>query len=136
MVFKSSIFSTLVKTIAMKSQCKMCKKLLVGRSDKVFCSLDCKNEYHVKLRRVTRKATHNIDKILHRNRSILLELMGKNAYSKKLPRQLLDKKKFNYTYITHYHVNKQGKMVRYVYDYSWMIFSDQEVLIKRIGKKG
>ena len=98
---------------------------------KIFCSLRCKTIYHEKLSNVTQIASKQIDKILHRNKSILLELMGKNSSQKKLDKKFLDAKKFNYTYVTHYHVNSQNKMVNYVYDFSWMIFSDQEVLIKR-----
>jgi len=111
--------------------CKMCKKQIKGRSDKMFCSLGCKNEYNIKLRQVTKKATQKIDEILHRNRSILLEIMGKNSTQKKIQRILLDKKKFNFSYITSYHINKYGKTVHHVYDFSWMIFSDEEVLIRR-----
>ncbi len=111
--------------------CKICKKTIVGREDKVFCSTKCKNEYHVKLRRVTNHATKRIDLILHRNRSILLEILGKNSTQKKVNRLILDKKKFNYSYITAYHINNQGKTVHYVYDFNWMIFSDAEVLIKK-----
>lgn len=73
----------------------------------------------------------SINKILHRNRSILLELMGKNSGQKKIPRIELDRKKFNYDYLTGFHVNKQGKTYHHVYDFSWMIFSDSEVLIVR-----
>lgn len=112
--------------------CKLCKSPFKGRSDKVFCSVKCKTIYSYRLRAVTTDATKAIDSILHRNRSILLEVLGKNKSQVKLDRTLLDKKKFNYTYITHYHVNNQGKTVHYVYDFSWMIFSDQEILIKRI----
>ncbi len=115
-----------------KSKCKLCKKEFKGRSDKIFCSVECKSIYHFKLKSVTNIATQKIDKILHRNRSILLEVLGKNIHYKKLDRKILDEKKFNFGYITHFHVNKQGKMVHYVYDFSWIIFSDQEVLIKRI----
>ena len=104
-------------------KCKMCKSTFVGRSDKIFCSANCKAIYHVKLKKVTHEATELIDTILHRNRSTLLEIMGK---------KLLDAKKFNWTYITHYHINKQGKTVHYVFDFSYIVFSDQEVLIKRI----
>ncbi|MFT4536012.1 MAG: hypothetical protein ACI9P5_003385 [Saprospiraceae bacterium] len=114
--------------------CKMCKNRLVGRSDKVYCSVKCKTDCNHRLNTVTRIATGDIDDILHRNRSTLLEIMGKNKSQMKIPRNLLDKKKFNYSYITHYHINNQGKMVHYVYDFSWMIFSDQEILIKRIKK--
>ena len=80
---------------------------------------------------MTNKATQKVDTILHRNRSILLELMGKNSKQKKMPKINLDKKRFNYTYVTAYHVNNQGKMINHVYDFSWMIFSDEEVLIRR-----
>lgn len=114
--------------------CKLCKNTLVGRSDKVYCSLKCKSDYNQRLHGATRIVTGEIDNILHRNRCTLLEIMGKNKTQMKIPRNQLDKKKFNYSYLTHFHVNNQGKMVHYVYDFSWMIFSDQEVLIKRIGK--
>lgn len=114
-------------------KCKMCKSEISGRRDKIFCSVRCKSDYHEKLLKVTLTASERIDKILHRNRSILLELMGKNGIQKKIPKIELDKKKFNYTYITNYHVNVQNKTVHYVYDFSYLIFSDQEVLIKRIN---
>lgn len=119
-----------------KKKCRLCKKEFAGRADKIFCSTGCKNEYHVKLIRVTKIATTNVDKILHRNRSILLEVMGKNGTQRKLPKLALDKKKFNYSYITGYHVNKQGKIVHHIYDFSWMIFSDEEVLIRRKTSRG
>jgi hypothetical protein len=101
----------------------MCKREIKGRSDKVFCTVKCKSDYAYSLRSVTEIATASIDKILHRNRSILLEIVGKNKVQMKVVRDLLDDKKFNFSYITHY-----------VYDFSWMIFSDQEILIKRIRK--
>ena len=113
-------------------KCKMCKALIKGRRDKIFCSVSCKSDYHNRLNKATIDAAEKIDKILHRNRSILLELMGKESKQKKLDKKLLDVKKFNWTYITHYHVNSHNKMVHYVYDFSWMIFSDQEIMIKRI----
>lgn len=115
--------------------CKMCQKILVGRSDKIFCGVKCKSSYNIKLRQVTNKATFQIDNILHRNRSILLEICGKHKVQIKIKRDALNAKKFNYIYHTHIHINKQGKTIYYVYDFSWMIFSDQEVLIKRLNKQ-
>ena len=114
-------------------KCKICKTTLLGRTDKLFCSVKCKNYYHVHLRAATDKEAYPLDKHLHRNRSILLEIMGKNGTQKKVARTILDSKKFHFGYITHYHLNAQNKTVHYVYDFSWMIFSDQEILIKRIG---
>ena len=112
-------------------KCKICKKKLKGRVDKKFCSIECKNYYHVNLRRVTNIETKELDLILHRNRSILLELLGKNNFQKKINRVVLAKKKFNFKYITHFHINSRGKMYHHVYDFAWMEFSDDEILIIR-----
>lgn len=115
--------------------CKLCKKKFTGRSDKIFCTIQCKSTYHNLLDKATKKATGEIDKILHRNRSILLEILGKNRNYRKVKKELLDKKKFNYTYVTAYHLNSQNKMVNYMYDFKWSIFSDQEIAIRRLRKE-
>ena len=109
--------------------CRLCKKEFSGRYDKIFCTTACKNDYHVKLRRATDKACIPIDRILHRNRSILLEIMGKNSSQKKVNKLFLDKKRFNYAYCTGFHVNKHNKVYRNIYDFAWMEFSDGEILI-------
>lgn len=111
--------------------CKICKNKIVGRKDKIFCSITCKNTYHVKLRRVTKKEVKEIDIILHRNRSILLELMGKHKIQIKVNRIELEKKKFNFKYHTHSNINKYGKTYYHLYDFGWMAFSNDEVLIVR-----
>jgi hypothetical protein len=116
----------------MKGNCRICKKVFIGRKGKMYCSPACKAIYHQKLNVVTEEATRDIDKILHRNRKTLLEIMGKASAIKRVDRALLDNKKFNWHFITHTHINSQGKIVNYVYDYSYIIFSDQEVLIKKV----
>jgi predicted nucleic acid-binding Zn ribbon protein len=111
------------------TKCKICSSIIYGRSDKKFCSGRCKNYYHTNLRKVTETAVKDIDIILHRNRSILLEILGKYKIQAKIERIILDKKKFNFKYHTHLQVNKVGKTYFYVYDFAWMEFSDDEVLI-------
>ena len=118
----------------MQRKCILCKKTFQGRSDKIFCSVKCKSTYHQKLKQVTAIEIRDINKILARNRSILLELMGKNAVQKKIKRLELDRKKFNYKYITHYYKNSQAKTYNNVYDFAWMEFSDNEILIVRKNK--
>lgn len=118
------------------TKCKICKTNIQGRTDKVFCSLKCKNFYHISLRSVTQKQAYSIDRHLHRNRSILLELLGKTTKKMKVSRILLEEKKFHWKYHTHHHINSAGKMMHYVYDFGWMEFSDDEVLIVRNQKDG
>ena len=112
-------------------KCKICKSVYRGRKDKIFCSVKCKSDYHRKLNEVTLDDTFRIDKILHRNRSILLEKLGKNKVQLKVDRSLLDKKNFKWDYHTSTHVNVQNKLVTYLYDISWLLFTNQEVLISR-----
>lgn len=112
-------------------KCKICSKKVVGRSDKKFCSQRCKNYYHINLQKVTKEATEAIDVLLHRNRSILLELLGKKSTKLKFNRILLEKANFKFKFHTHTHVNSVGKTMHYVYDFGWMEFSDNTILIVR-----
>lgn len=112
-------------------KCKICKKKIIGRSDKIFCSVACKSEYHYKLIKATKVATYQIDKILHRNRSIMIEILGKHRNQIQINRILLEQKNFHFKYHTHTHINKQGKMYYYVYDLAWMEFSNDTILIIR-----
>ena len=116
-------------------KCKICNKQIIGRNDKIFCSVRCKNYYHTNLRRVTSIEVKEINSILHRNRSILLEIMGKRQIQIQIKRLVLEKKKFRFKYHTHFHINKHGKMYHHVYDFAWMEFSDDEVLIVRRRSK-
>ncbi|HLV42795.1 MAG TPA: hypothetical protein VKY37_10980 [Brumimicrobium sp.] len=103
----------------------------MGRSDKIYCSLKCKNLYHLELRAVTAVAAADIDKILHRNRSILFEMIGERKAMVKIKRIELDKKKFNYKYTTHKNINSKGKTYNWLYDYGWVEFSNDEMLVLR-----
>jgi len=117
-------------------KCKYCKKpILSGRSDKLFCDVNCKNSYHHQLRKKTNIVAIYIDEILHRNRSILYELMGDRSRQLKIAKLTLAKKKFQFDYHTHITVNSRGKTYHNIYDFAWMSFSDDEILIVRNIKK-
>ena len=113
------------------SKCILCEANVIGRSDKKFCSIKCKSNYHRKLSSQTSFATSRIDKILHRNRSILFEIMGENKFQIQIDKILLDRKKFNFTYVTGYYINSRNKTYNYVYDFSWMLFGSKTIQIYR-----
>lgn len=113
--------------------CRLCKSSFSGRVDKLFCSVTCKSQYHIKLNKVTMDAANRIDRILHRNRSILLEIMGKDSNQKLVNRAILDSKKFNFSYTTQFYAGNQNEVVNFIYDFSWILSDNQEVLIRRIG---
>lgn len=113
----------------MSKKCKICEKSIKGRSDKIFCSSDCKNVYHKKLRYASKIAAIEINGYLKRNYGILLEVLGKNKTQIKVYRNILEKKKFHFKYHTHFQINSKNKTFFYVYDLAWMEFSDDEILI-------
>lgn len=115
----------------MTRKCKQCSSIFIGRSDKVFCSIGCKNHYNTKERKERTKSTFRIDEILHKNRSILHGIMGKSRKKMNVSKMELDKKKFNYTYMTGYSINKVGKTYHHIYEFSYMTFSNQSILIVR-----
>lgn len=116
----------------MKKKCLECKHEFQGRVDKKFCSVKCKNDYNYRLRKTTKSVTKQIDAILHRNREILEQVMASQKTQKLMLTKLeLERWGFNFNYITGFYKNNQGKLYHYVYDYAWMEFSKQEVMIVR-----
>lgn len=76
-----------------------------------------------------KEAALKYDKILHRNRSILYEVMGDKGKRKQIDKILIDKANFKYPYITGNYKNSKGKTFNVVYDYAWMEFSTGKLLI-------
>ncbi len=105
--------------------------MLKGRSDKKFCSAKCKSIYHHKLRNDNNKVITQTDRILHRNRSILLELLGTNKNQIQVPQTRLDQTNFKKQFMTGYYHNAQGKRYHIIYDFAWMQFSNGNVLIRK-----
>lgn len=48
-----------------------------------------------------------------------------------VPRILLDKMGFHYPYCTGCYFNNQKKLYRYIYNFAWMEFSDQKIMLIR-----
>ncbi len=107
-----------------------CGQPVKGRADKLFCSPNCKNEYNYKNRAGTKSDVKTIDALLHRNRIILMTLMG-DAKKETFDKIVLTRAKFRFEFHTGQYINKEGKTYWIVYDYAWMLFSDQKVLVVR-----
>lgn len=111
-------------------KCIVCEKEMKGRSDKKFCSIQCKNHYHRDLRQGMRPIVKEVDKILHRNYAILTELRRERKEVKlMIPKLELEKRGFKFNYYTGSYLNAQKKTYYYVYDFQWMEFSTQQVMI-------
>ncbi len=111
-------------------RCRICKSDIVGRLDKVFCSVKCKNAYHSMRRRQNELHVREVDNVLHRNRIILLELSEK----KKFGRFFIDKQKlialgFKFEFCTKVYHAPDGKIYHYVYDFAWTDYAKNEIMI-------
>jgi hypothetical protein len=110
-------------------KCKCCAKEMFGRRDKIFCDVKCKNTYHKHMRYQSVVAAIKINEYLKRNYRILKEILGENNYQIKVNRCVLEDKKFRFKYHTHSHTNTAGKRMNYIYDFGWMEFSTDEILV-------
>ncbi len=114
----------------MKKTCIQCGLEFKGRADKRFCSILCKNQYNFQKRRGTKDEVKEIDGYLHRNREILSTLMGESK-KEMFEKIVLERAKFRFEYHTGIYLNKEGKTYHLVYDFAWMEFSNQSVLVVR-----
>lgn len=112
-----------------KPTCISCGKTFIGRTDKKYCSQACKNTFNYQRRSNTKSATKTIDTILHKNREILEVIMGPKRKRMKISKTELTKMGFQSEYITGFYINSQDKMYRYVYDFAWMEFTGEKVMI-------
>ena len=112
-----------------KQNCILCSKPIVGRTDKKYCSLSCKNTFNYDQRSHTKTATQAIDSILHKNREILDVIMGPKRKKMQISKTELTQMGFQSDYLTGFYTNSRGKLYRYVYDFAWMEFTGEKVMV-------
>ena len=118
--------------IPIRSNCKWCNKALVGRRDKEYCDITCKNEYHYANKQTLTPVTKRIDQFLHRNRTILYEFSKDKSKNKfYMSKAQLLKRGFKFEYFTGTTQNKEGKTYFSIYDFSYIPFSTEQVMVVR-----
>ncbi len=103
-------------------QCQECKRKLMGRADKKFCSDQCRTTHNNRLNSDRNKLMRNINNLLRRNRRILESLNPKGKTKVSKTRLLEEGFKFNY--FTNEWTTGKGKLYRYVYDYGYTKIND------------
>ena len=88
------------------------------------------------LRSINNNITRRIDQYLHRNRTVFLEIFKKRQRKKCfISKHTLYKMGFKFEYYTSSYLNRQGKRYFYIYDFAWMHFNTQEVMIIKRRKR-
>jgi len=108
-------------------KCLACGEPLVGRSDKKFCSPQCKTYYHNQSPNRSEKIRRNLNSILNRNQSILKKYnpLGKTT----VRTEVLKNEGFNFKFFTHIYKTKAGFTYYFCYDFGYMPVEDDKILI-------
>lgn len=111
----------------MKRKCLECGDLFDGRSDKKFCSDQCRNTYNNRQKKDANNQMRKINNILRKNRRILEEL---NPHGKaKVQRALLLDKGFSFDYLTNIYETKKGGLYKFCYDQGYIELEDGSIAI-------
>lgn len=111
----------------MKKVCLDCGEPISGRSDKKFCSDQCRNNYNNRLNTETNTLVRRINSILKKNYKILGELnpSGKSSVN----RSRLTEKGFNFQYFTSIYTTREGKTYYFCYDRGWLPVENEYIML-------
>jgi hypothetical protein len=107
------IFSTMPTE---KRYCHCCAQVLHGRLDKKFCDEGCRNNFNNQQNSVQNKEIRIINRVLKRNRAILLAFLALEKKQTKVDRECLLLEGFNFRYMTHQGVDLDGQLYQICYD--------------------
>lgn len=113
----------------MKSkECQHCGKEFKGRSNKKFCSNVCKNNFHNEVYRRSNKIVVDLDKKLHKNRSVLKDMF--EVYrSSPISLDILKARGFDENFHTHTFNAPSGDRYVMVYEVGFKKSFDGQVQI-------
>lgn len=117
-----------------KKLCLECGDVIKGRVDKKFCSDACRNIYNNRQKSDVTNEMRNVNNVLRKNRKIL-EALNPNETAT-VSRDALQKKGFNFKYITSIYTTKKNTTYYYCYEYGYLpIENDYYFLVKKKEKE-
>jgi len=99
-------------------KCPECNINIIGRSDKKFCSDQCRNNYNNDLRKDVLPIIRDINKVLKKNRDILFSLNPKGKT--KVSKLKLSSCGFNFVYYTNRYQTKNKNTYYFCYDQGYI----------------
>jgi hypothetical protein len=118
----------------MERQCLECGEVVRGRSDKKFCSSDCRSSYNNKSNSDSTNLMRRVNGVLRKNYRILKELAPDGKA--KIHRNKLEEYAFNFKYFTSVYTTKAGKEYRFCYDYGYLdLENDYYVVVQNKDKE-
>lgn len=108
--------------------CDYCNEEFKGRINKKFCSNSCKNAFHNERYREKEATVRDLNKVLHKNWTILKEMYGVHK-STPISINILESNGYKMKYHTHLHNSPLGEKYTMVYDYGFKNHFDNQIQI-------
>jgi len=105
-------------------KCPVCKTPIMGRKDKIFCSIKCRSIAQYEKRLSSDAFYLQVDQQLKINRKILKKY-NKSGFTTLRKEKLLEEG-FNPHYFTHYWKNNKGEAYLFCYDYGFLNLKDNK----------
>ncbi len=103
--------------------CPVCQGAVIGRSDKRYCSVQCKNAHHLAARKINRPMTEEQNRRLLRNLTLLEGIMGNDGKTLRIHKDELIRRGFDPDSVTGLKFRKNGYRL-YCYHFSFTISAD------------
>jgi hypothetical protein len=113
-----------------KRVCVVCDSKLIGRSDKVFCGIKCKNKYHCEVRRSLITIDQETHKVLLKNYQILAGLMTDEKTNFIIDQTALQRKGFHFQFITSLETINNSHHF-FIYDHSFEILKNKRISVTK-----
>lgn len=120
----------LIRAYLLQRTCLVCAKKLQGRSDKIYCGIQCKNKYHAAVRSSTKGIRGEMMKTLMKNYFILEGILGEHGEEAEVSQTQLAREGFQFDHVTN--VRHEGGCTRYrVFNRSYELVDSTKVRIFR-----
>jgi len=111
----------------MSRKCLYCNEIIIGRTDKKFCSDQCRNSFNNRVKRKHEKLILDINKTLRKNRMILKQFNPEGKTT--IRTEYLEKLGFDFRYFTHTFTTKNNNEYHFCYEYGYLKLDEEKTLI-------
>jgi hypothetical protein len=102
---------------AVEKKCLDCGSVLKGRTDKKFCSDQCRNNYNNRQNRDSNNFVRNVHGLLRKNRRILSDLYSEGRIN--VHKDALFALGYNFSFFTHVIETSNGQKFHFCFEYGY-----------------
>ena len=125
-----NVFLYLYQNIsAVEKKCLDCGDTLRGRTDKKFCSDQCRNNFNNRQNRDSNNFVRNVHGLLRKNRRILADLYSDGKV--RVHKDALFALGYNFSFFTHVIETSQGYKFHYCFEYGYREAGDDFLELKQ-----